>query len=375
MSKLVSSEFQSWESLYWPEGVPRYVDVPLPPPDAFMKGRDGWRYRSGGNSLDWGAISGLISEVGSRLEKRGSRCASLVGDDLLMGLIGESLVMSRTASAELLRGASPSCGLRIVRSPGGTGPGSVSIAEEGADSWKAQADSPVLSVYTGERRAIYSAAALWGDAVSLSTFLGIGSERGIAVMGRPTGEFELSLAAASLAAGIPLTYSPGAPPGDGYSAAFAGSEAIAAASSLPRGLSYAGVEGPLDADSTRKLERSLGYPVLQMYGISGRGILFSNPRDFNVHGSAGISITNVDAVISEVLEASWYRGRRLLGPGEEGELAIKGAFIDMSFNAGDGRQRPIQVRISGKNATWLGVGVLGKMDENGYLYPGGRSFV
>ena len=377
MSKLVSSEFQSWESLYWPEGVPRYVDVSLPQADSLLKGGGNWQYASSGRILAWDWLSDALSDVKSKLEGRGSHCISMEGDDLLVGLLGELLVLSHTSSVELVQGARPSCGLSAsISASGGDGRPSISFAEGGQDSWSipSQATS-YLSVLLGERRVIYSAEALWGAAKSLSAFLGLESEKGIAVAGAPFGEFELSAAALSIATGLRIVYSrDGSPAGD-YSVAFIGASAVGSIDGkLPRGLSYVGIEGPLSADVTRKMERSLGYPVLQMYGVSGRGILFSNPRDFNVHGSVGIAVTNVDAVISEVLEASWYRGRRLLGPGEEGELAVKAPFIDMSFNAGDPRQRAIQVRITGKNQQWLGVGVLGKMDENGYLYPGGRSF-
>ncbi|HEU16699.1 MAG TPA: hypothetical protein ENO38_03395 [Nitrososphaeria archaeon] len=377
MSKLVSSEFQSWESLYWPEGVPRYVDVSLPQADLLIRGSGNWQYASGGRTLGWDWLSAAASDVKSKLEGRGSRCLSLEGDDLLAGLLGELLVLSRISSVELVQGTRPSCGLSAsISVSGDNSRPSISFTEGSQDSWSipSQATS-YLSISLEGRRVIYSAEALWGAAKSLSAFLGLESEKGIAVVGAPFGEFELSAAALSIATGVRVMYSKDGSRAGDYTAVFIGASAVGSIDGkLPKGLSYAGVEGPLSADITRKIERSLGYPVLQMYGVSGRGILFSNPKDFNVHGSVGIAVTNVDAVISEVLEASWYRGRRLLGPGEEGELAVKGSFIDISFNAGDQRQRPIQVRISGKNQQWLGVGVLGKMDENGYLYPGGRSF-
>ncbi len=375
MSKLVSSEFQSWESLYWPEGIPRYVDVSLPPADSVLKGSGSWRYDASGRSTGWDAVSAAVQELKSKVEGAGRRCITLRGDDLSVGIIGELLVLSRAASVELARGVRPSC--RLSASVSVQGRLSISLAEEGEDSWSPPSQqTSYLSIALEGRRVVYSAEALWGAAKSLAAFLDLRSEDGIAVIGDHLGEFELSASALSIAAGVRVAYSREGAPAGGYSAAFLGSSAVGSIDGrLPRGLSFVGVEGPLSADFTRKLEKALGYPVLQMYGVSGRGILFSNPRDFNVHGSVGISITNVDAIISEILEASWYRGRRLLGPGEEGELAVKAPFIDVSFNAGDPRQRPIQVRVSGKNQQWLGVGVTGKMDENGYFYLGGRSFV
>ncbi|MGC9115992.1 MAG: hypothetical protein ACP5ID_00015 [Conexivisphaera sp.] len=374
MSKLVSTEFQSWDSLYWPEGVPRYVDASLPPPDAVLSGREGWAYSSGDRSMGLRDLANLASSIEAVLGKRGSHCVSIQGSDLAAGLLAELLVLTGKASVDLALSADPACSLRAALRPGS---GELSLTEVGADSWTPPPGSHYLSIAARDgRRILYKAEALWGDAVSLSKFLGLEGIAGVAVIGSASGEFELSAAAASLAAGVRLLYSPSAAPPGQYSAAFVGASAVGSVDGrLPRGLSFVGVEGPVEAGVTKRMERDAGAPVLQMYGVSGRGILFSNPRDFNVHGSAGIAITNVEAVISEVLEASWYRGRRMLGPGEEGELAVKAPFIDIDFNAGDPRQRRIQVRVAGKNQPWLGVGVMGKMDENGYLYPEGRSFL
>jgi len=350
------------------------VEVALPPPDSIMKGRDGWTYESGNYRLGWGDLVGLVSKLEQALRGRSS-CVSIQSDDLAAGLLAELAVLSRTASVELVRDGTPSCPLRASLT-GGPGNPSLSIAEGGAGGWNPPQGSTYLSISAhGDRRAVYSAEALWGDAVSLAAFLGVRGSS-LAVVGSAAGEFELSAAALSISAADHLSYSQaGSPPGD-YGAAFVGASAIASIDGkLRRGLSFVGVEGPLEAGLSRSMERSLGSPVLQMYGVSGRGILFSNSIGFNVHGSSGIPITNVEAMISEVLEASWYRGRRMLGPGEEGELAIRGPFIDIGFNAGDPRQRRIQVRVSGRNQEWLGTGIIGRMDENGYLYPGGRSFV
>ncbi len=367
MSKLVSSEFQSWESLYWPEGVPRSVDASLPPPGEVLNRR--WALVLEGGEVPMEDLAAAVEGLASG----GARCISLTGDGQLAAALGVLLVASGKASAELPRGA-PSC--EAVASVGLEGGRVKAQASGGPSSWSPPTkDKQYLAISTPEgRRAIYTAEALWGSAASLSAFLGLGREDGVLVLGDPRGEFELSALAASLSSGVKAIYAR-AGGSAGRRAAFVGGSALKDAGNLPRGASYVGVEGPLDAAVTRGLEKSLEVPVLQMYGISGRGILFSNTIEFNVHGSVGIAITNVEAVVSEVLEASWYRGRRLLGPGDVGEIAVRAPFIDMGFNAGDQRQRQIQVRVSGKNQPWLGVGVMGHMDENGYMYPEGRSFI
>lgn len=143
---------------------------------------------------------------------------------------------------------------------------------------------------------------------------------------------------------------------------------------LRESFSFVGVEGPVPLEFTRGLEKASEIPALQMYGITGRGVVLSNPKEFNVHGSAGIPITNVEAIIADNYEGNWTRDRILMGPGIEGELVVKSPFINGTKDVGDPRQNPVKTSIQGQRTDWVTTGIMGKMDENGYFYLRGASF-
>jgi len=87
-----------------------------------------------------------------------------------------------------------------------------------------------------------------------------------------------------------------------------------------------------------------------------------------------MALTNAEAIIADNYEGNWTRDRILMGPGVEGELVIRGAFVDGMKDVGDPRQNPVRASIMGQSTDWVTTGIMGKMDENGYFYLKDASF-
>lgn len=260
------------------------------------------------------------------------------------------------------------------------------------DSFSWQPQEPSVSIlFPEDLRVVYPLKELWNAAESFIAFTDLKTQKGIAVTGSPTREFEFFLAVSALVAGVPLAFFTEIQELDQISetqvsAAFFGRDVTEKQDKISvdgyarvlrprrRSFSLLGVEGPLSAEFTKSLEKACDIPVLQMFGISGRGIILCNPLEFNVHGSAGIPITNSEAIMADNLEGNWARDRILIAPGSDGELVIRGDFVDAMKDVGDPRQNPVKTSIEGQSTEWLATGIMGKMDENGYFYLKDASF-
>lgn len=397
MSKLSASEFQTWDSLYWPDRIPRTSQLPDSPPSAAIPGQGAaWEYRSGAYSVSWQRFSDTVDSVVDSVKQRGqSGPLAVLGSDPLLVLAGLTFSLKTGTSIEIVNDPSKTTGTCAtgIDHTGKTGDPErgieVKAIEGNASAWEPP-DPSVSILFPEDVRVIYPLRELRDAVESFLSFTDLRRERCVALMGSVRREFGMFVAVSTLFSGVPLVMiddvrdvekvSSVQPSvlflGRDSDGSHAGSSEkySAALGHIRRSFSFLGVEGPSGPEFTRSLEKATNIPVLQMYGISGRGILFSNPREFNVHGSVGIPVTNVEAVIADNLEGNWTRDRILMGPGMEGELVVRGAFVDAMKDVGDARQNPVRTSILGQSTDWVTTGVVGKMDENGYFYLKDASF-
>jgi len=395
LSKLSASEFQTWESLYWPDKVPRTSQLPESPLESVIAGLDArWSYKSSAYSVPREAFVGLTDSVALKLTEANAKMASVMASDPIMVLAAVAAAFKTGTSVEVVHDPSktpPSGAVTIVqggRSSDPKGDFKVESAQAAGAAWE-PSDPAVSILFPEDARAIYPLGELRSAATSFSSFLGLREERGVALLGSIRREFGFFTAFSAMVTGVPLLVlddvkglqSSSPKPSvmflgrdmDGNKEGSLGSFR-SVLGGLRREFAYVGVEGPSAPGFTRGLERSTGIPVLQMYGVSGRGIVLSNPKEFNTHGSAGIPITNAEAIIADNYEGNWTRDRILMGPGVDGELVFRGSFVDSMKDVGDPRQNPVRAAILGQSTDWVTTGITAKMDENGYFYVKDASF-
>ncbi|PZN07510.1 MAG: long-chain fatty acid--CoA ligase [Bacillota bacterium] len=106
-------------------------------------------------------------------------------------------------------------------------------------------------------------------------------------------------------------------------------------------------------------ERRFGARVVEGYGLSEASpVTHSNPvRGLRKPGSIGIPYPDTDAEIVDV-----ETGTRVLGPGEVGELRIRGPQVMKGY-----WNRPEETAETLRDG-WLYTGDIAKMDEDGYFY-------
>ena len=108
------------------------------------------------------------------------------------------------------------------------------------------------------------------------------------------------------------------------------------------------------------LERKLGVPVLEGYGLTETGLVTSNepPPGRRKPGSVGKSC-GPDIAVMDV------HGARL-GPQQEGEIAVRGPCVMRGY-----RENEVATRNAFRDG-WFLTGDLGRLDEEGFLYVTGR---
>ena len=117
---------------------------------------------------------------------------------------------------------------------------------------------------------------------------------------------------------------------------------------------------PLPVDLAREAEACFGVPVLQAYGTTETGLVTCQPLPPAPRkpGSSGVSAGPRLAILGP--------GGELQGPGNEGEIAVRGASIP-----------PARLRSAGTVASdgtlWLRTGDRGFVDDDGCLYVVGRT--
>ncbi|MER6914840.1 AMP-binding protein [Streptomyces sp. NPDC000594] len=120
---------------------------------------------------------------------------------------------------------------------------------------------------------------------------------------------------------------------------------------------------PLPGPVLTALEEVFGAPVIEAYGMTEAGSLVtSNPLPPGVRKlrSVGVPVGGPVAVLDKA-------GRRL-GPGESGEIAIRGTNVTAGYE-----NNPEANGIARTDDGWFRTGDEGRLDEDGYLYVVGRS--
>ncbi|MFC8274225.1 non-ribosomal peptide synthetase, partial [Streptomyces sp. NPDC057271] len=120
---------------------------------------------------------------------------------------------------------------------------------------------------------------------------------------------------------------------------------------------------PLPGPVLIALEEAFGAPVIEAYGMTEAGSLVTSnplpPGDRKLR-SVGLPVGEPFAVLD--------KAGRVLGPGETGEIAIRGANVTAGYE-----DNPEANRLSRTADGWFRTGDEGRVDENGYLYIVGRS--
>jgi acyl-CoA synthetase (AMP-forming)/AMP-acid ligase II len=118
---------------------------------------------------------------------------------------------------------------------------------------------------------------------------------------------------------------------------------------------------PLPPALAERLERTLGVPVLQGYGMTETGVVAQNPlppRRSRV-GSVGLPAGNEFTIVGD--------GDRPLPPNEIGEIVVRGPEVFSGYeNDPAGNE---QAFIDG----WFRTGDLGHVDADGFLFIDGRA--
>ncbi len=113
-------------------------------------------------------------------------------------------------------------------------------------------------------------------------------------------------------------------------------------------------------DLLAAVERVVGVPVLEGYGLTEAGLVTSNPLPPAIRkpGSAGRS-AGPEVAIADA-------AGRILPPGAEGEIIVRGPSV-MAGYRGDS-----EANKEAFHGRWLRTGDLARLDEDGYLYVTGR---
>ena len=115
---------------------------------------------------------------------------------------------------------------------------------------------------------------------------------------------------------------------------------------------------PLPVEVIQEFEKQTGSRIAEAYGMTeASSVTHVNPRyGQRKFGSVGVPIVGTDAKIVDVDDSS-----RELGPGESGELLVKGPQVMQGYwNA---EKETAQAFIDG----WLRTGDIAEMDEEGYF--------
>ena len=118
------------------------------------------------------------------------------------------------------------------------------------------------------------------------------------------------------------------------------------------------VSAALPAGVLADVERALGVPVIEIYGMTETsGLIASNPLDARKVGSVGVA--------SGPEVAIWDGARLVYEPGRAGEVVVRGASVMAGY----------QGLAAAEHWTpdgWLRTGDLGYLDADGYLFLTGR---
>jgi long-chain acyl-CoA synthetase len=117
---------------------------------------------------------------------------------------------------------------------------------------------------------------------------------------------------------------------------------------------------PLAPDVARRVEQRLGFRIIQAYGLTETGpASHHSPRE-----PERIKLESVGVVMADTEQrvVDLETGETVLGPGETGEIVIRGPQVMQGYwNAPDETARALR-------SGWLHTGDIGSVDEDGYTY-------
>jgi len=114
---------------------------------------------------------------------------------------------------------------------------------------------------------------------------------------------------------------------------------------------------PLPKQILEEFEAKYGIPLIEGYGLSEASpVVCKNPlRGVRKPGSIGLPIPNVEVSVQD-------DAGRILGPGETGEICVRGGNVMMGY-----WQKPEETAKVLRDG-WLLTGDVGHKDEDGYFY-------
>lgn len=410
MSKTLASEFSTWESLYWPEYIPKTKTVETAVSRATIN-EDISRILI--QTKEYKIEPSLLKAVCEQIVQSMAQVTSKVPNVIALSTIGHlgilsGLLAAFSANASLIIDKGVPSGLAPNESATDDFVALTKVSSTG-DPLKdfrverAFANSQIMSTVESaasltilqqdQTHVSYSQEDLLTAVESFNTFAPRPQSATIAIVGSLATEFGLNSAISSLASKSSLILVDTMNDLqdmvlDELRQVFIGRDAIEESGVESQMVEFGRkklkpfrdrilsiiVEGPVSAKLTKELEKAAHIPVLQAYGISGRGIIMANPLEFNVHGSVGIPITNTEAVIADNYEGNWMRDRVLMEPGTEGEIIVRGSFLNPQRDSGDSKQTAVKAQILTESTEWLATGSTGRMDENGFFYVSEPSF-
>ncbi len=372
------SEFLTWESLYWPEGIPRSYSARDFKTIFSSNGYEA-EIQSDTYSLNSTEFSILLSDFSKSISDtcRHGTFGVFASDPVLVTLSTIAGLLTDTNVAIVDReealnacdayithgrtGADLASGLKIVKGHAVT------------ESGRTLEAAPSLRFVSADGSYDYSSATLAGAIDSLSKFLRIEPSSNSVIVDGWLTEFSILAALASWAAGASLRFTHSAHDNEpSPSHLFLGRDSLSKSNALPRTFqdfesSCIVVDGSTPPATTKSLEKHCRVPVLPAFLVHGLGIVLANHYEFNVHGSVGIPLPNVEAIVVDNWEDSWTRSRLLMGPRNKGELVLRAPHLDAKRISARNLQA-VNVSLGGAEVEWIATGVTGEMDENGFFY-------
>ncbi len=383
MSKLILPELEFWESMYWPEGVPRYMELAYRPLYETLVAQ--WAEQdphrpalvAGGEVVSFGELDDRARRVAQEIAADGGRPVRISAKGIYR-------VISYLAATGFDRPMLLDDG---ERSPGTSLDDAAvesMLAKNGATrrDYATSLDDPLFIRRARPQDSIGTAVSKKGyeaNILSFNAFMGLG-RTGLLVY--PASKLNDTFHVfAALARGSPVVLAD--EPAD-LSAALdlEGSyymytdetgigllnDAPNAIKALKDRLGWAMPYG--GTARCPGLGRGVGMPLLEAYELPELGVLLSNHPSWPIPHSMGLPITNVEARLlkQSKLIKSW--SEVALEAGQVRELAVAGEFLEgMSCDeAGKGHIVTVRRLSEGKNR-WLATGDLAEMDENGIFYP------
>ena len=385
MSKLILPELAFWDSMFWPEGVPRYLEVEEERLHYSLVER--WARTNESKpaiitkekTLSFGEIHAKTRELSNLLRS---------DQKSKEGIVFTGSVLNRI----LVHLSAALAGCPVIVSEGGNAPlaeKSLKISDDDGER-ATQAPEGVVDddnpndvffsfiTQASDGRIACSKKGYLTNLLSYNAFLGLGSGSNLTVYSSlklndlfhvfaclargattilTSQESELSMFSSELSLRSSYLYA---------DADELGKMESGKARSLGKTVAWTA----LFRETVRTESRNLkDFRLLDMYELPEIGVVFSNHPSWRIRSSIGIPITNVEARLlkQSSLMKSWFEG--VIEAGQVKELAIGGPAFDSLSYEGNTNRKAVRLRrlAEGKNR-WIALKEYAEMDENGIFY-------